>query len=236
MLELRQQEIELANQRLTEETEEVYQKSPIESVKEPYRIREVKEPCASTWMRARCSWLSSMSACAFRARATSPDIWPGWLRPLQGRLFSTREHFFVAAKFMWNGASPESPGVQAVLQAATGFEALRLGKAGGRELRNFDTVGWDAEGRLRAMEVAALQQVITNGQFRARLLGTGDAWLAEAKSENFWGIGATLDKVQLMETGEWRALRGQNWHGRILMAARGLTRRGSDALPRQETA
>ena len=40
MLELRQQEIELANQRLTEETEEVYQKSPIESVKEPYRIRE----------------------------------------------------------------------------------------------------------------------------------------------------------------------------------------------------
>ena len=182
------------------------------------------------------SWLSSMSACAFRARATSPDIWPGWLRPLQGRLFSTREHFFVAAKFMWNGASPESPGVQAVLQAATGFEALRLGKAGGRELRNFDTVGWDAEGRLRAMEVAALQQVITNGQFRARLLGTGDAWLAEAKSENFWGIGATLDKVQLMETGEWRALRGQNWHGRILMAARGLARRGSDALPRQETA
>ena len=137
---------------------------------------------------------------------------------------------------MWNGASPESPGVQAVLQAATGFEALRLGKAGGRELRNFDTVGWDAEGRLRAMEVAALQQVISNGQFRARLLGTGDAWLAEAKSENFWGIGATLDKVQLMETGEWRAPRGQNWHGRILMAARGLARRGSDALPRPETA
>ena len=164
------------------------------------------------------------------AAAAAPSGVPSFLEGrLQERHFTTREHFFQYAKtlFAAQGRFKEENEARAAgLLSKTAREAHNSTQKIG-SLRGLDASAWDKES-IAVMELGAATQAAGCRDFEERLLGTGDALLAEAKmfgkNVSAWGIGFSQSEAARMPAAARAQGWGRNEHGRLLMLVRAALR------------
>ena len=113
------------------------------------------------------------------------------------------------------------------LLRGTAAEAKRA--TGKRSLAGLDDSAWEGVKAL-VMAVGAVLQATGCAAFAARLRGTGDMLLVEAKSyDAWWGVGMTTEAAKKTPV-EARAMAwGRNEHGSALMLARAALAAGDSA-------
>ena len=93
----------------------------------------------------------------------------------------------------------------------------------GGQLVGLNALQWDAL-RVAVMDLAVRQQAAGCAAFAERLLSTGDAWLAEATSDAYWGIGMNEAEAARVPPQNRRMTFGTNHHGVALMLERSRLR------------
>ena len=86
-----------------------------------------------------------------------------------------------------------------------------------------DVQRWNAI-RVAVMDLAVGQQAAGCKAFAERLLGTDDAWLAEATSDSFWGLGMNEADAARVPPQNRQMVFGKNHHGVALMLERSRLR------------
>lgn len=100
---------------------------------------------------------------------------------LQGRVWTTVEHFFQAQKF------PGTEHEEAIRQAKTPAKAKTLGRSRKFKLRR----DWEAV-KDGIMREAVLAKFTTHPEMRALLLSTEDAKIIEnSPTDDYWGCGSS---------------------------------------------
>ena len=87
----------------------------------------------------------------------------------------------------------------------------------GREVKGFDNKIWDAN-KINIITAGLIEKFSQNSELREKLLGTGDALLAEmAVRDKIWATGVSLKSSNKYKPETWT---GQNLLGKCLMSAR----------------
>ena len=160
-------------------------------------------------------------------RGTTLETW------FIGKWFKSRENFFQAMKtvFAATGAhSAANEGLALAMLTMTPKEAKQAGKPPhkyhpywGGQLVGLDAQRWNAI-RVAVMDLAVGQQAAGCKAFAERLLGTDDAWLAEATSDSFWGLGMNEADAARVPPQNRQMVFGKNHHGVALMLERSRLR------------
>ena len=140
--------------------------------------------------------------------------------------FTTRELLFQFAKMECAGAAGDIDPVKMRdrMRNMTGPQAQQATNRYCMKFRN-GVKEWDDEYRFKVMVVACVMQAEGNPEFEAKLLGTGDALLAEAKSNcRWWGIGHKADEAANIAPADRARKWGANHAGKALMVARHFLR------------
>ena len=160
-------------------------------------------------------------------RGTTLETW------FIGKWFRSRECFFQAMKAAaaatgTNKAANEA--LAASILTMTPRQAKQAGKlpnkknpSWGGQLVGLNALQWDAL-RVAVMDLAVRQQAAGCAAFAERLLSTGDAWLAEATSDAYWGIGMNEAEAARVPPQNRRMAFGKNHHGVALMLERSRLR------------
>ena len=94
---------------------------------------------------------------------------------------------------------------------------VRLIKALGREVHNYVDSVWASQ-REEAVYEGLFAKFSQNPELKKRLLGTGDALLAEcAVKDRIWGIGLSMNDPDRLDPSKWR---GASLLGKTLMKVR----------------
>jgi hypothetical protein len=117
---------------------------------------------------------------------------------LEGKYWSTSEHYFQAQKFAGSTFEEE------VRQAKSPMDAARMGRDRSKPLRH----DWE-EVKDEIMQRAVLQKFLTHNDIRDILISTGDEEIIEETTDDYyWGCGTTG--------------MGKNVLGKILMEVRSI--------------
>ena len=141
----------------------------------------------------------------------------GWLSNWYQRKFviDDFEYLFVEQYMMAQKAKAfrDSARYTAILRSTKPWECKALGK----QVTPFDPKTWDAL-KYAIVKTANRAKYEQNPDLRAKLLGTGNAMIAEASPKDLvWGIGLDAATASKTDPAKWP---GQNLLGRILMELR----------------
>ena len=127
-----------------------------------------------------------------------------------GRRFTSVEQYMMYEKAELFGDRETAQKVLEITDAAQ-IKAL------GRQVKGYDDHLWNGCRQIIVYE-GVLAKFSQNPELGARLLATGDAFLAECEpSDKIWGIGMALDDPQCGDRSSWH---GQNLLGYTLMKVR----------------
>lgn len=135
--------------------------------------------------------------------------WP-CLFTLEGRTFSTTEHYMMHEKARLFG---DGTMAARIIETSHPFEAKMLG----RRVQGYDEARWNAV-RFEIVVRGNIAKFSQNPKPLAYLLSTGDDILAEASpTDLIWGTGCGEDDPLALQPGKWP---GQSLLGFALMQAR----------------
>ena len=140
--------------------------------------------------------------------------------------FTTRELLFQFAKMECAGAAGDIDPAEMrdKMRNMTGPQAQQATSRYNMKFRS-GVKAWDDEYRFKVMVVACVMQAEGNPAFKAKLLGTGDALLAEAKEScRWWGIGHKAEEAENIAPADRARKWGANHAGKALMVARHFLR------------
>ena len=150
-----------------------------------------------------------------------------------GKWFRSRENFFQAMKAAFAATGTHTAANEALAASMlimTPRETKQAGKlpnkknpSWGGQLVGLNALRWDAL-RAAVMDLAVRQQAAGCAAFAERLLLTSDAWLAEATSDTYWGIGMNEAEAARVPPQNRRMTFGKNHHGVALMLERSRLR------------
>ena len=132
-----------------------------------------------------------------------------------GTSYQTAERYMMAEKARLFGDA-------ATFEKIMAAPGPRECKALGRTVAGFNSAVWDSRKRDIVLR-GSLAKFSQNTEFRAYLLGTGNAVLVEASPyDRIWGVGLAQDDPQICDPRNWR---GENLLGFALMDARDTLRK-----------
>lgn len=101
---------------------------------------------------------------------------------------------------------------QKIMQSNNPYEIKKLGG----NVKNFVKQRWEQEAQ-KIVTDACVCKFSQNAELLRELFNTGNKEIGEASKDTFWGIGKSLDDVNILDHKSWT---GQNTLGNVLMYVR----------------